>query len=177
MPNGLNWAKGMGATWTSQEGWPMRHQTLGFGAAATKGSGGGAPRAAPHLGLVEGLIPSPSPYIRAAHSPLLLIHSFPSSPPLLSLALAPVVWSWLGRLEVLEVLPPFGRRRAAGFPVRSFLLPLPLLDRSPEDVCTPYVYKTAEVPWFRYFVFVGLFVYSTLRSASLCLLHQRSCGT
>ncbi len=60
----------------------MHHQTLGFGAAAAKGGGGGAPRAAPHLALVEGLIPSPSPYIRAAHSPSSpFIHSLP---PLLS---------------------------------------------------------------------------------------------
>ena len=101
------------------------------------------------------------------------IHSLYSSP-LLSLSLAPIVWSWLGNLEVL---PPSGCRRAAGFPVRSLLLPLPLLDRSPGDVCTPYVYKTAEVPWFRYFVIIGLFVYSTLRSASLRLLQQRSCGS
>ena len=86
MPNGLNWAKGIRATWTSQEGWPMRHQTLGFGVAATKGGGGGAPRSAPHLALVEESIPSPSPYIRAAPCPFLLIHSsiLSSSPPLLS---------------------------------------------------------------------------------------------
>ena len=105
----------------------MRHQTLGFGAAAAKGGGGGAPRAAPHLALVEGLIPSPSPYIRAAHFPLLLIISFipflPSSP-LFSLALAPLVWSWHCEVEDLEVLPPSERRRAAGFPVRNLLLPL-----------------------------------------------------
>ena len=55
----------------------MRHQTLGFGVAAAKGGGGGAPRAAPHLALVEGLIPSPSPYIRAAHSPSSYIKAAP----------------------------------------------------------------------------------------------------
>ena len=154
--------KGKGATWT-------KLGNLAHAPPNPRVWGGGQTRAAP-----QG---SPSPYIKAA---LLLSfpHPFiPSSSPLLSLALAPVVWSWLGRLEVLEVLPPFGRRRAGGFLVRSFLLPLPLLDRSPEDVCTPYVYKTAEVPWFRYFIIVELFVYSTLRSASLRLLHQRSCGT
>ena len=94
MPNGLNWAKGMGATWTSQEGWTMRHQTLGFGAAATKGGGGGAPRAAPSC-LGGGVDPLPLSLYKASHSPP-PPHSFipflPSSP-LLSLALAPLVWS------------------------------------------------------------------------------------
>ena len=71
---------------------------------------------------------------------------FLPSSPLLSLALAPLVWSWLGEIEDLEVLPPSERRRAVGFPVRNLLLPLSLLDRSPEDVHTPYVCRTAEVP-------------------------------
>ena len=51
-------------------GQQMRHQTLGFGAAAPQGRWGSGPLGLPHLGLVEGLIPSPSPYIRAAPLPL-----------------------------------------------------------------------------------------------------------
>ena len=57
----------------------------------------------------------PSPYIKAA---LLLSSSFipfSSSPPLLSSSLPwfPLFGAGIGRLEVLEVLPPSGRRRAA----------------------------------------------------------------
>ena len=116
MPNGLKWAKVIGATWTSQEG--LAH--------APGLVGGGHQGRWERRPLVEGLIPSPSPYIRAAPLPLppQFIPLFLPSSPLLSLALAPLVWSWLGEIEDLEVLPPSERHRVAGFLVRSLLLPL-----------------------------------------------------
>ena len=136
MTYGLKWAKGK----RSHMGQPREASPC----APNPRVWGRRPRAA----LVEGLIPSPSPYLRAAHSPLLLISFIPFLPssPLLSLALAPLVWSWLCEIEDLEVLPPSEHRRAAGFLVWNLLLPLSLLDRSPEDVRTPYVCRTAEVP-------------------------------
>ena len=107
-------------------GQPIRHQTLGFGAAAPQGRwGSGPPRAAPSW-LGGGVDPLPLSLYKGC--PLAPSSSFiplflPSSP-LLSLALAPLVWSWLGEIEDLEVLPPSERRRAAGFSVRSLLLSL-----------------------------------------------------
>ena len=134
---------GKGATWTSLGKLAHAPQTLGL---RPKGVGEGRRL---HLGLrptflVEGQ--SPSPLLLYKGSPStpssIPIHSLLLSSPLLSLALAPIVWSWLGRLEVL---PPCERRRAVGFLARVFLLPLPLVDRSPEDVYTPYVCRTTEV--------------------------------
>ena len=121
--------------------------------------------------IIERCYLPPPPINRGA--PLHLSNPIHSPPPLLS-SLLP--WFPLFGVELvrLEVLPPSTRHRAAGFPVRNLLLLLPLLDRSPEDVCTLYVYKTMEVPYFRYFFIVELYVYSTLRSASSRLLQHRS---
>jgi hypothetical protein len=52
-----------------------------------------------------------------------------------------------------------------------------LLDRSLGDVYTPYVCRTTEVLPFVALVFIDLFIYMTLRSASLVFTKNVRMGT
>jgi hypothetical protein len=52
-----------------------------------------------------------------------------------------------------------------------------LLDQSPEDVYTPDVCRTAEVLPFVAHVFIELFIYTTLRSASRVFTGNVRAGT
>jgi hypothetical protein len=51
------------------------------------------------------------------------------------------------------------------------------LDRSPEDIYTPDVCRTAEVLPFGALVFIDLFDYTTLRSTSVVSIKNARAGT
>ena len=139
---------GKGATWTSLGKLAHAPQTLGFG-------GGGCPRwPSPGEGYPGEVLPTPSPYIKAAHPPFLLIqsNSFSPPPPLLSSprALAPCL-GWHRLTRGSSTLRTPSRCWISGPSLSSSAA---LLDRSPEDVYTPYVCRTAEVLHVWHFVIV-----------------------
>jgi hypothetical protein len=74
----------------------------------------------------------------------------------------------------LEVTPPSGRYHAARFLVRVLLL---LLLCWTDDVYTLDVCRTTAVPPVVVLVFIDLFDYTTLRSASLVFIDNICAGT